>query len=258
MRRLVALLLLSTSFVSFSAVAASAEEGAPGAPPIDWQKELREDIVVTKGKTLVIDDYGLLDFGSAPRRRLRVRWHAEAPAKSFISRDSFVAVFNAMQTSMMLTLVVGERQISRADLADFSYEPLVDNPTITADMEFRFVLTQDGIDIAVSTDGHPPTLRTMAWGELYKRRAASVTGALSMVPGRHPKLPPTCERYIKSFRACVAEIPEGARELVSESINSMERDWLAVDDKPSLEPACQSALDSARESMKAACPSVKW
>lgn len=261
MRRSLARLFV-TSVLSTLAPAALAED-PPTDAPIDWAKDLRADKVVTKGKTWVIDEHGVLDFGSAPRKRLHMRWHAEAPSQSFVSRDSFVAVYNAMQTTWMLTFVVGDRQVRLDDLSDYAYEPLpVSSNTASGptDIEIRMVLTPDGVDVSFSVGGAAPKLRSMAWGEIYKKRVIKreVSGARSMLPAERAPLPPTCRHYLDAFRSCVAAMPESTRPFALKSVTIMEDEWRGIEDRSRLEPACKDALDAARANMKSVCPNVVW
>ncbi len=72
------------------------------------------------------------------------------------------------------------------------------------------------------------------------------------------KLPPTCSKYMKTLKACIAKLPEAARGPSLDALEETEETWAEIADKAALEDACKTALDSAKVAMSNMCPGVKF
>ncbi|MFO0751579.1 MAG: hypothetical protein U1F43_38825 [Myxococcota bacterium] len=239
-----------------AALAAGPEPGpaaSPAAlPPVDYTKELLADVVVVKGKKLTAVEYGILDYGGAPsavpRQRLLTRWSAEAPQKGVVSRDAFVSVLTSLQTSIILGLVVADRQVTLHDLGEAYAYRRIDVPPDEAgaasliDVDVRVLMSRDGLDVTITPRRGPVQHHVTTWAEVFAERKPETArsmavpgggggdnGGKSMALGVLPVLPPSCERYLRGFRACIQELPVDMRATALAAVNQVDQRWHGVD-----------------------------
>lgn len=76
-------------------------------------------------------------------------------------------------------------------------------------------------------------------------------------------LPESCQKYIKTMKACFENAPAEARKAAEDAFSQTTKAWedaasQGADAAKALEAGCKSAWDAAKGSMGAMCPDVKW
>ena len=74
------------------------------------------------------------------------------------------------------------------------------------------------------------------------------------------ELPPTCEKYMKTMKACLDSMGD-AGNAVTDAFNRTTKAWedaAKAGNGAALEAGCKAAWDAAKGSMPAMCPGVRW
>jgi hypothetical protein len=81
--------------------------------------------------------------------------------------------------------------------------------------------------------------------------------------GAEGDLPESCQKYVKTMKACFENAPAEARKAAEDAFSQTTKAWADAaksgpDAAKALETGCKSAWDAAKGSMGAMCPDVKW
>jgi len=230
--------------------------GLLGAAPVsnarDWAKELLQDVVKVGGGKMTLTEFGLLDIRQGPRpRRLQVKWYAEAPSKGVVSRDAFVQLTAALQTTVFFSLAAGGNRVALEDLGEAfeftSLDALIGNPDLTVSI----FVSKDGFQVEYA--GETVSRLTKTWGEIFDKKTPRPAEAQS-------PLPPTCLKYLETAKACFAQAGESARSAQG-AFDQVAKSWEDVARSgggSALESGCKQAWAQARQSFGSMCPNISW
>lgn len=68
----------------------------------------------------------------------------------------------------------------------------------------------------------------------------------------------TCDKLVTAYEACLAKLPDAAKDGAKKALDQMKESWKAVSDKGALETGCKAAIDQMKGAMGQMCPDVKW
>lgn len=71
-------------------------------------------------------------------------------------------------------------------------------------------------------------------------------------------MPPACKKFLDRYKRCIDGMPEAARGPARDGLREMEDAWSMAPKDDGMNVMCQQAYDSAKGSMRAACPNVPW
>lgn len=94
----------------------------------------------------------------------------------------------------------------------------------------------------------------VAMGALF---AVSACGKKDAAGGGGDTGAPTCDKFLKSYEACLSKAPEAAQGALKDGLKQMKEAWAGVP-KDAMEASCKQALDGAKQAMAQMCPDVKW
>ncbi len=214
----------------------------------DWSKELEGDIVRVSGGKMNWTEYGFLTLHRQADRRLQVKWTVEAPARGLVSRDKFVALGTTLQTVLLISIASGGKRFEMEDLSELYTYVDLDEPIGKVDVTIAIIVAKNGLQVSV--EGAQSRRFTMTWAEALGPKAVRSEAASG-------DLPPMCEKFLRTYAACVDEMPERARGPASDGLRQMRASWDSAP-RAGMASACAQAWDAAKGSMGAACPNVLW